>query len=196
MARSRKVEDADAIEAAMYLFWDRGYDATGTREIEEKTGLTRFSLQTRFGGKKALFLSALDLYLERTSKAEIEGDLEGIAQWFEARTASDFPWKTGIYGCLMQNTLTEFGDGDDGDHDLAQRSPAYYASISDMFRPALARAQAKGQLGKGEDIPAKAQTLSMALLGLNVVIRGARSNTAGASIAAAIARTVRDWNRL
>lgn len=192
MARSRKVADDDAIESAMHLFWNRGYDATGTREIEEKTGLTRFSLQTRFGGKKALFLAALDRYLERTAKAEIEGDLEGIAQWFEARTADDFPYETGVFGCLMQNTLSEFGDGDS---DLAERNPAYYASISALFLPALKRAQDSGQLGKDEDISAKAQTLSMALLGLNVVIRGARSNSAGATVAAGIARTVRDWSR-
>lgn len=193
MARSRKVDDEDAVEAAMHLFWVNGYDATGTREIEEKTGLTRFSLQTRFGGKKALFLVALDRYLARTSHFEIAGDLEGIAQWFEARTAKDFPYETGVFGCLMQNTLIEFG-GEDAD--LASRSADYYASIINMFLPALKRAQAKGQLHANEDTLAKAQTLSMVLLGLNVVIRGARSNTAGAAISAAIARTVRDWNRL
>jgi len=193
MARSRKVEDDDAVEAAMYLFWDRGYGATGTRALEQKTGLTRFSLQTRFGGKKALFLAALDKYLEQVSKLKISGDLDTIAQWFEARTTAGFPYKAGVYGCLMQNTLIEFANGDS---DLARRSPQYYASISAMFLPALKRARNIGQLGTNDDISAKAQTLSMALLGLNTVIRGARSNVAGAIVAASIARTVRDWNRL
>ena len=93
----------------------------------------------------------------------------------------------------MQNTLIEFGNGDAG---LARRGPAYYTSISNMFLPALKRAQANGQLGSSEDVSAKAQTPSMALLGLNVVIRSARSNTTGTAVAVAIARTVRDWSRL
>ncbi|MBV1933634.1 MAG: TetR/AcrR family transcriptional regulator [Parvibaculaceae bacterium] len=60
MSRSRKVAPEEAVQAAMEAFWKHGYHELGTRQLEEETGITRFTLQTTYGGKKKLFLNALD----------------------------------------------------------------------------------------------------------------------------------------
>ena len=89
MARSRKVEPEAALQAAMTAFWQHGYCDLGTRQIEEETGITRFTLQTAYGGKMPLFLKTLDTYLDLfenfTKLDSAHGNLEVLATWFEAR---------------------------------------------------------------------------------------------------------------
>ena len=58
MARKRNTDHDSAVTAALDLFWCQGYGAS-TREIESKTGLTRFTLQTAYGGKEGFYLSTV-----------------------------------------------------------------------------------------------------------------------------------------
>src|ERR1700736_3040355 len=50
--------------AARYLFWEKGYAATGMAEILERAQANSGSFYHFFAGKEALLLAVLDSYLE------------------------------------------------------------------------------------------------------------------------------------
>ncbi len=60
MARPRTFDKDQALDRAMDLFWDKGYDATSVADLTEAIGINRPSLYAAFGDKEALFMAALD----------------------------------------------------------------------------------------------------------------------------------------
>lgn len=71
MSREEKREEArrKIIEAAMTLFYEKGYDETTTRDIVVKTGILNGSLYNRFASKEDILLAIIAGYLDETSEA-------------------------------------------------------------------------------------------------------------------------------
>ena len=61
--RPRGFDEDGALEAAMRLFWEQGYDATGVADLTKAMGITPPSLYAAFGGKEELFRRAVDRYV-------------------------------------------------------------------------------------------------------------------------------------
>ncbi|SDP34030.1 transcriptional regulator, TetR family [Actinopolyspora xinjiangensis] len=55
----------------MRLFWEKGYEATSTQELCEATGLGRSSIYNTFTSKHALYVRALEHYLDRTAGEQL-----------------------------------------------------------------------------------------------------------------------------
>jgi len=72
MARPREFSDDDVVNAAMELFWLKGYEATSTQDLCEHTGLGRGSLYNAFGSKHELYTQALRRYAEVGFQAQVE----------------------------------------------------------------------------------------------------------------------------
>ena len=53
---------AQALEQAMHVFWQRGYEAASISELTAAMGITAPSLYTAFGDKESLFLEAIERY--------------------------------------------------------------------------------------------------------------------------------------
>ena len=51
-----------ALERAMHVFWQRGYEAASISELTAAMGITAPSLYTAFGDKERLFLEAIERY--------------------------------------------------------------------------------------------------------------------------------------
>ncbi|MFG2641887.1 TetR/AcrR family transcriptional regulator [Streptomyces sp. NPDC048370] len=71
MARPKTFDEARALDAAMHLFWEKGYEATSTQDLCEATGLGRSSIYNTFSSKHALFLRALTRYTEMTTSTQL-----------------------------------------------------------------------------------------------------------------------------
>jgi TetR/AcrR family transcriptional repressor of nem operon len=63
-----------ALEKAMELFWAKGYNAVGLRELLQQMGIQRQSLYNTFGCKHTLFLEAVQHY-GQTVVCRIKGQL-------------------------------------------------------------------------------------------------------------------------
>jgi AcrR family transcriptional regulator len=63
-ARGRPLSfDRDtALEQAMHVFWERGYEAASISDLTAAMGITPPSLYTAFGDKEKLFLEAIERY--------------------------------------------------------------------------------------------------------------------------------------
>lgn len=54
-----------ALEAAMLLFWERGYEGTSMADLTQAMGLNPSSIYAAFGDKHALFQLAAERYMEK-----------------------------------------------------------------------------------------------------------------------------------
>lgn len=60
--RERRFDSDSALDAAMKVFWTKGFNGASLTDLTEAMGITRPSLYAAFGSKEALFFKALDLY--------------------------------------------------------------------------------------------------------------------------------------
>lgn len=60
--RPRGFDRAMALEAAMRVFWERGYDSSSLATLAAEMGVSMPSLYAAFGSKEALFREAVELY--------------------------------------------------------------------------------------------------------------------------------------
>ena len=62
MGRKISFNKEHALNKAMHLFWEKGYDATYISDLIETMGISRSTLYDSFGDKDALFKLVLEQY--------------------------------------------------------------------------------------------------------------------------------------
>ena len=65
MGRHREFDVEKALDAAVCVFWRKGYEGASYADLTEATGVERPALYSAFGNKEALFRRALARYHER-----------------------------------------------------------------------------------------------------------------------------------
>jgi AcrR family transcriptional regulator len=63
VGRPREFDPADIEDAAMTLFWERGYDGVSISDVTAATGVNRRSIYAEFGSKEGLFERVTERYL-------------------------------------------------------------------------------------------------------------------------------------
>src|SRR5947208_2800119 len=63
IGRPRAFDREQALQRAIDVFWEHGYDATSVALLSQAMGITAPSLYSAFGDKRTLFLEALERYL-------------------------------------------------------------------------------------------------------------------------------------
>src|SRR5467141_3244912 len=67
LGRPRSFETGKALDAAMKVFWEKGYEGASLSDLTRAMGINRPSLYGAFGNKEALFRKVLDRYAEKSS---------------------------------------------------------------------------------------------------------------------------------
>src|SRR5579862_6084941 len=80
MGRPRSFDADEALDRALAVFWQRGYEGASLSELTQAMGITRPSLYAAYGNKEELFRKALDRYEERAA---------GVYAALESRPARD-----------------------------------------------------------------------------------------------------------
>jgi TetR/AcrR family transcriptional repressor of nem operon len=188
MVRAQKVDSEIALRAAGLAFMECGYSGMSTRDLEKRSGITKFSLQTKYGGKKALFLMALDLYLDELLPwIDRSVSQDGIADFFRMRADDTRMPEQGRFGCLMVNALSEFGATDP---EVSVRSNRYFEGLRRAFKSELQKRRGEGVLDMSVEIELEAERLVVSMIGLNSAIRTYGSNSAAADMAEGVALSV------
>ena len=173
MARPKEFDPDEALDRAIQVFWQKGYDGTSIQDLVDRTGVNRFSLYKTFGDKRSLFLAACDRYrnvivarhidtLERSDAGlgAIRGFFGGL---LDLLTEQGRRW-----GCLMTNSVVEVAPHDE---ETAERGRAHLARLTDAFHAALVRARDQGEIAPGHDLRDDARYLTTGAQGLAVVAK-------------------------
>lgn len=170
VARTREFDTDAAVEAAIGVFWSKGYAATSIQDLVEATGIGRGSLYAAFGSKEGLYEAALTRYAERSS-ADIAARLDSAAPIREVlrdvlialveATVTD----PGRRGCLITNTVTERLPADPVAGRVAGGALDRNATA---FTAVLRRARERGELPPDADVTAMADLLVTTIQGLRV----------------------------
>jgi len=64
MGRHREFDVDQALDAALCVFWSKGYEGASYADLTRATGVERPALYSAFGNKEALFHRALERYYE------------------------------------------------------------------------------------------------------------------------------------
>jgi AcrR family transcriptional regulator len=158
-----------ALEAAMLLFWERGFEGTSMADLTQAMGLNPSSIYAAFGDKHALFSLAVKRYMEIRAqyavKALEEPTLEGFIRALfnntvEFLTTPGHPptcmTLAGAMGCSVnaapaRDLLTEI---------RKQNQVA--------VRERLRQARKSGELPKGVNVDDYARFLSTIIAGLSI----------------------------
>lgn len=172
MARSPEFNRDKALEAAMKLFWARGYTATSLPDLLEAMGIARSSFYASFGTKRKLFTECLQLFGDRTldivnNHAETLSPMTLPRAFFTA-TVLDVSQRKVCQGCMMVNTILELADTDP---QLNQFATQKLTAIEQAFADVFQRAQHKGEL-ESAHTPDELASLVMTInIGLRVQSR-------------------------
>jgi AcrR family transcriptional regulator len=64
MGRPREFDVDEALDAALRVFWSKGYEGASYADLTKAVGVERPALYSAFGNKEALFRQALERYYE------------------------------------------------------------------------------------------------------------------------------------
>jgi AcrR family transcriptional regulator len=158
-----------ALEAAMLLFWERGYEGTSMADLTDAMGLNPSSIYAAFGDKNALFQLAVKRYVEMRAqyavKALEEPTLEKVVRALFHNTVAFLTTPghpptcmtlTGAVGCSLdatpaRNLMTEIRRQNE-----------------DAIRERLLRARKNGELPKGINADDYTRYLSTIIAGLSI----------------------------
>ena len=74
--RPKDFDKKEALASAMEVFWAQGFEAASMDDLLKGMGINRQSAYDTFGGKRELFLAALNAYIAKRS-GEIVGVMTG-----------------------------------------------------------------------------------------------------------------------
>lgn len=109
MPRVKLFDEEKAIQQAMDLFWEKGYETTSLSDLTARLGIGKGSFYATFGSKEQLFHRCIDRYTEASlpfldvaldADADIRTALEKLLQGYVEGLMNDPRRK----GCFMANS--------------------------------------------------------------------------------------------
>jgi len=188
--RPRSFDRDAALDKAIRLFWERGFEATSTRDLSSALGIGMPSIYAAFGDKRQLFAEAVEVYDARYGGfIDAALDQEPTARAAVARILAQAPGRytrRGLpSGCLIIS-------GDDGSADetvgaaLRRIREKKTQTEADKIRPDIASG----------DLPADTDELARAPYAMSTLIaitQAARDGIPRARLDQVAAIALRAW---
>lgn len=171
--RPREFDLDKALDAAMEVFWRKGYMQSSLNDLCAAMGIKPPSFYCAFGTKENLFLATLRHYLNKYWEQALndffaEPDFDvAFGKLFEHATKT-YMRPNLPHGCFISVSTTGLGPGD-------KRIEEMLASMDDKsrdnFRKRLMRAIDDGQIPPDSDVPAISGAIMSFLKGIAAVAR-------------------------
>ncbi|MFD4442915.1 TetR/AcrR family transcriptional regulator [Nocardia sp. NPDC058519] len=173
MARTKEFDPDVALDRALDLFWQRGYETTSIADLVEHLGIARASMFATFGCKHELFMKALQRHLELVD-ARITAELARPGPALPAvrglidRFVNESCAENRFLGCLVTTAAVELAARDP---DVARLVESSWARTETALASALSRAHAQDELAPDADPRALARFLLVFFQGIWVLER-------------------------
>ncbi|URJ46071.1 TetR/AcrR family transcriptional regulator [Paenibacillus polymyxa] len=173
MVRPREFDEDQALNAAMQIFWEKGFEATSLSDLTSKMGIQRPSIYAAFGDKKQLFEAALRKYTQshaayvRSRLQSNSSVKEAFYNFFGGIVAEEYEDGPNR-GCFCINTMVELAPHDEKFEILTREHQLY---LSAAFQETLERGIRSGELEASMDARALAHTMVSLLIGITVMMK-------------------------
>ena len=173
MARIKEFNTEEALDKAVEIFWQKGYNATSANDLVKGLGLSRSSIYSTFTDKRTLFIKSLDRYRSKNVAAMLNmikqsDDIPAtIAEVFKLIIEQDIRAKI-PKGCFIVNTGIELAAQD---NEIARIVNENTKNIESTFRAAIEKGQKLGQISKKHKALSLARFISNNISGLRVTIK-------------------------
>jgi AcrR family transcriptional regulator len=170
--------DADvALDKALHVFWQRGYEGASLTDLTEAMGINRPSLYAAFGNKEELFRRALDRYAERgpgraMREALTEPTARRVVERLLGNVAIALTDPCNPRGCLAVQGALTCGEASDA---IKQELCKRRSEAEQTLRERLERAKAEGDLASDADPAQLARFVSTITQGMSVQAAGGAS---------------------
>ena len=170
-----KVFDRDAaLDKAMTLFWQHGYEATSLSDLVEATGAKAPTLYAEFTNKEGLFRAVLDRYISRFA-AKHEAQLfceeksveQALRDYFTA-VATCFTSKDTPAGCFMINTSAALAASS---KEIAKTIKSRHAIQEQTLSQFLQLRQTRGEIPAEKNVKELSLFLGCILQGMSISAR-------------------------
>jgi len=194
--RPRTFDREVALDAAMHLFWEQGYEATSLAQLKSAmgNGISSPSFYAAFKSKEALYRESLERYLRmyggvtRSLHDESIEPREGIALALQRSARMQFD-AGHPSGCMV--ALAAMSAYSSGSEEVAALLRGVRARTRLGFRSCLERGIRSGELSEWTDPSSLAVAFDSFFLGISVL---ARDKVGHAVVERAIAETMRLWD--
>ncbi|EBD3808092.1 TetR family copper-responsive transcriptional repressor ComR [Salmonella enterica] len=170
-----KVFDREAaLDKAMTLFWQHGYEATSLADLVEATGAKAPTLYAEFTNKEGLFRAVLDRYITRfASKHEAqlfceEKSVESALEDYFTEIVACFTSTDTPAGCFMINTSATLAASS---RDIARTVKSRHAMQEQTLIQFLRQRQERGEIPAHCNPQALAEYINCILQGMSISAR-------------------------
>ncbi len=153
MKRAAPYDRDTALNAAMSLFWNKGYHATSLKDLECVLNMKPGSIYAAFDSKENLYLLALERYFEtsrdrfRAQMATTTSPLAALAAHIRSYAALS-PDDAARQACMLTKSLVDTSSTDPA---IAERTRHYLTEMRDEFTTVFERAKAARELSPTAD---------------------------------------------
>lgn len=171
--RNKEFEPDEIADAAMKVFWQKGYAATSVQDLVEGTGLSRSSLYNTFENKHKLYQEALKRYqaittanIQRlTGDASVQQRIHQLLTSILEDELSDPQQK----GCLVANAALELAAHDEM---VAQHVQHNFQRLQQALMQLIVYGQLSGEISSDKNPEALAYFLVNTIQGMRILSKG------------------------
>ena len=169
MARPKEFVEEQALDAAIGVFREHGFEGTSAEMLVRALRIGRQSLYDTFGDKWQIYLSSVRRYVGAETRAHVLALRSGPHAIDGIRAMIDRVVADGNQSCLGVNSICEFGRGRP---DLTDIHDAAAREISAAVVIRIREAQAEGGVATDLDAKDAAHFLVASFTGIRVAARG------------------------
>ena len=174
MARKKNFVEAEVLEKALGLFWERGYNATSVQDLVDHLGINRASIYDTWGDKHGLYLETIKRYRKQTSgylleKLRSERSAKEIVKDFLFDVVTDSVEDDMRKGCFMANSATEMGNCDQSVHSMFTDNRM---KIEGVLNELIREGQEAGEFSTNFDSQSYARFIFNTASGLRTLAKG------------------------
>ena len=171
--RPRAYDAGTALDAALKIFWARGYSGTSVDDLTAAMKMSKPSVYAAFGNKQAVYEAAVHHYVATIGSGYLKPLvaeptlLEGLLGFYAA-VIEVVTGKHGPLGCVVACTLpAEAGDSKEAQQLLS----TVFAQLDGAIVARLRKAQAAGELAKDADAMLLGQIVTSGMFALSIRAR-------------------------
>ncbi len=155
--RPREFDYDKALDQAMHVFWQKGYEGTSMPDLTDAMGINRPSIYSAFGNKEELFRKALELYLKKSMEKAREAlsapKLHDAIENFLMGAAGAYACNKSPKGCMaVQGALACSDEAEKVRLEATKRREEMFALLHERFEKGL----------KDKELPPKTDTKALA----------------------------------